>query len=235
VSDRPDRRVSSARCRFTSGSHGPTISAERGELLVAAALSFVATLVLGGRVCRLPPGRLDRAAARFYGRGVAPARFFTALGRTWVLVAISVVAAAASAIFGGSVVPIAALLASQVLAQGAVALLKSRFARARPSAWLVRLEAGRSFPSGHATTTIVFYVPLGLVVLHGAPHVLTDLIRGGPPAGSANVACATFVFACALGIPWSRVVLGAHFATDVAGGLLFGCGWTLATAALLRP
>jgi len=40
---------------------------------------------------------------------------------------------------------------------------------------------------------------------------------------------------CAVAIPWSRLALGAHYATDVLGGLLLGAAWLcLVFAALLR-
>jgi membrane-associated phospholipid phosphatase len=28
-----------------------------------------------------------------------------------------------------------------------------------------------------------------------------------------------------IGIPWSRLVLAAHYGTDVTGGILFGVAW----------
>jgi membrane-associated phospholipid phosphatase len=36
-----------------------------------------------------------------------------------------------------------------------------------------------------------------------------------------------------IGIPWSRLALDAHYATDVIGGLVFGCGWLCATIAIV--
>jgi len=38
---------------------------------------------------------------------------------------------------------------------------------------------------------------------------------------------------CIVGIPWSRLALGAHYLTDVAGGVLFGAGWLCITLALI--
>jgi undecaprenyl-diphosphatase len=39
---------------------------------------------------------------------------------------------------------------------------------------------------------------------------------------------------CVIGIPWSRVALGAHYVTDVAGGLLYGVAWLFAYVTLVR-
>jgi undecaprenyl-diphosphatase len=175
------------------------------------------------------------SAARLDGRAVAPARFFTAMGRTWALTAVACVFATTGVVRGGSALPIAILFASQTLSQGAIAVLKARFARPRPTAWLVRLERGRSYPSGHAATAVIFFVPLALVTLHGVPRTPADLFYVGPPASAAAAAVAAVALGCTLGIPWSRIVLGAHFLSDVAGGLLFGCAWTLALAAILIP
>jgi undecaprenyl-diphosphatase len=92
----------------------------------------------------------------------------------------------------------------------------------RPDYWLVRQEHDLSYPSGHSATAIVFFVPLVALVL--VSHVV-------PQAASLPIACALVL--CVFGIPWSRLVLGAHYPTDVLGGLLFGAGWLAASLAVL--
>jgi membrane-associated phospholipid phosphatase len=71
-------------------------------------------------------------------------------------------------------------------------------------------------------TAVTFYGALLLFALR-AP---------GLPRPAALV-LAGVLGACIAGIPWSRLALGAHYLTDVAGGLLFGCGWLCAGLALL--
>ena len=38
---------------------------------------------------------------------------------------------------------------------------------------------------------------------------------------------------CAVGISWSRLALGAHYLTDVVGGLLFGAAFLCAALAII--
>jgi undecaprenyl-diphosphatase len=144
------------------------------------------------------------------------------LGRWYSIVGLAAAVAISAVLCGASPLPIATLLASQLLAQGAVGLLKRSFRRVRPDYWLIRQEHDLSYPSGHSATAIVFFVPL--VALVAMAHVVPAIV-------SVPVACALAL--CVFGIPWSRLVLGAHYPTDVAGGLLFGTGWLAASLAVL--
>jgi membrane-associated phospholipid phosphatase len=190
---------------------------------------FGGTALVGRYVAtRLPPG-IDRAGMRLRGFATPLAAMLTFLGRWYAIVALAAIAAAAAAALQRPVFPVFALLASQVVAQGVVSVIKAGVRRARPARWLLRLESDSSFPSGHAVTSVVFFI--GLIVLVHGWHV----------AAPATYAIACLLAFCALGIPWSRLALGAHYVTDVLGGLLFGTGWLLATlvifahAGLLRP
>jgi undecaprenyl-diphosphatase len=71
-----------------------------------------------------------------------------------------------------------------------------------------------SFPSGHSTSSIVFFVVLALVLTQGS--------RWRPLA----VAAGLFVAVC-VGV--SRVMLGVHWPSDVLGGWSFGLLWVLLT------
>lgn len=94
------------------------------------------------------------------------------------------------------------------------ALLKIAFARQRPDLWPALVaEITYSFPSGHATMATVFYGGLAAVVLHLSRR---PVIRGG------TLALAT---AAVLMVAASRVYLGAHWTTDVTGGILLGLFW----------
>jgi membrane-associated phospholipid phosphatase len=115
-----------------------------------------------------------------------------------------------------------AILVSQALSQGLVNLSKGFFARARPSGWLYRHELGFSYPSGHAATAVVFYGAWALA-LWASPL---------PPA--VRIAGTLLLAGWGLGIAWSRIALGAHYATDVLGGVLFGLGWLCFALAAAR-
>ncbi len=172
-------------------------------------------LTLGWYVTGRPPTAIDVAGFALRGQAIGLASFFTSLGRTPMLLGILAVAIAIALALKVSVVPLAYLGVVQLLGQGVNALVKLGFHRARPDHWLVYREVDLSFPSGHAMTTIVFFLGLFLIVV-GAPI---------PRALAIPVAVALAI--CVVGIPWSRLALGAHYATDVIGGLAFGVAWLL--------
>jgi undecaprenyl-diphosphatase len=93
-------------------------------------------------------------------------------------------------------------------------LLKWTFERSRPDLWppLV-IEHTYSFPSGHTAMGTVFYGGVAAVVFH--------LSRRRKIPLAAFLAASAIIAAVAV----SRVYLGAHWATDVAGGLLVGLFW----------
>lgn len=98
-------------------------------------------------------------------------------------------------------------------------LLKWSFERVRPDLWppLVT-EHTFSFPSGHTSMATVFYGGVVAVVFHLTP--------------SARPRLACFLGAAALiaAVAVSRVYLGAHWLTDVVGGLLVGLFWVILCA-----
>jgi membrane-associated phospholipid phosphatase len=97
---------------------------------------------------------------------------------------------------------------------GLNALLKISFARDRPDLWPALVtERTYSFPSGHATMSTVFFGGLAAVVLHLSRRPIVRAV--------ALVLSTTAI----LMIAASRVYLGAHWTTDVAGGVLVGLFW----------
>jgi membrane-associated phospholipid phosphatase len=189
------------------------------RLAFAAVVCFALAAALGAYVATHAPPPIDVAGASLRGEAIPLAAFFTGLGRTGPLALIAALAFAAAFRFARSAVyGVTTVVVSQVLSQAAVAALKSLAHRPRPSYWLLIDERDPSYPSGHAVTSVVFFIGLALVARHG------------PRRAAAAVAAAL----CAVGIPWSRLALGAHYITDVAGGLLFGAGWLCATAAVAR-
>jgi membrane-associated phospholipid phosphatase len=84
--------------------------------------------------------------------------------------------------------------------------------RARPTDLHLAGASAYSFPSGHSTTNAVLYGFLIILVWRQ-----TGLRRLTP----VIAACAVFVAA----ICFSRLYLGAHWLSDVAGGLIFATTW----------
>ena len=99
------------------------------------------------------------------------------------------------------------LLASWRLADA----LQRVFARPRRDDWVYKHELTFSYPSSHAAITCGFYAFLGALIA---------LQQTGARRGW--VALATGLLA--IGILWSRLALGAHYATDLLGGILVGTG-----------
>ena len=79
-------------------------------------------------------------------------------------------------------------------------IIKYTVQRVRP---LPEVFSGYSFPSGHSTIIVVFFVSLLFII--NKKEILSML--------------ATFAI---IAVPISRVVLGAHFLSDVIAGLLLG-------------
>ena len=181
------------------------------------------TLALGAYVAQRTPVRLDVEAVALRGTGVPLAVFFTRLGRWPVLLALGCAAGIAAWQLRSGVAAVAALMIAQVVSQGVNALLKHVFHRTRPDHWLHRLEPDLSYPSGHSVSAVVFFAGMAILAWH-APLPF-------PLAAALVVA---FVL-CAAGIPWSRLALGAHYPTDVIGGLFFGAAvLCVAFAAIAR-
>lgn len=195
-----------------------------GGLLTASVLCFAAFLALGYAVCRSSsPLPVDVRARALIGQATPLAALFTLCGRAFALAAFAIAAVVAIVALHGSLVAAAAILTAQVFSQGVAELAKRRFARKRPDDWIFHEELGFSYPSGHATTAALFFGSwLVYAARAGAAH---------PAATVAVVLSAVFI----VGIDWSRLALGAHYPTDIAGGTLFGCGWLALTwAALLH-
>jgi undecaprenyl-diphosphatase len=101
------------------------------------------------------------------------------------------------------------VLGGQLLLSNAV---KYAVERVRPDAPPLHVLSGPSFPSGHATAAAATWAAVALVLSRrSSPRMRA--IFGGTAAGVAvAVAC-------------SRVFLGAHWTSDVIGGLLLGWTW----------
>jgi undecaprenyl-diphosphatase len=100
-------------------------------------------------------------------------------------------------------------------ATGMANLDKVLVGRPRPPVHHLEAVASASFPSGHATQASAFYLSALLI-----------LLAGRPPRALA-IAAALATAALVAGVALSRVYLGVHYPSDVAGGLLLGATWSV--------
>lgn len=95
--------------------------------------------------------------------------------------------------------------------QGVVQLVKELIARPRPEANGVMEGAnGFSFPSAHSATSVAVYATIAWILIRASRK------------GYSRVAIATFGGGLVLAVGLSRVLLGAHYPTDVLAGWTFG-------------
>jgi membrane-associated phospholipid phosphatase len=116
-------------------------------------------------------------------------------------------------------VPAILFVASVLGGLGLEQILKLVFHRMRPDLVpALAQELTFGFPSGHATMATVFFGGLAALAFHS---------RRPPPQRAAAVAGA----ALAIGsVAFSRIYLGVHWLTDVAGGILVGLFWVIVSA-----
>jgi undecaprenyl-diphosphatase len=186
------------------------------RLDVIAVLLFAAFIALGLQVSNRPLTRLDAEAVYFRGQLTGLALLLTISGRAPAMTASCIVAIAAFSVLRLPIGVAVIVALSQLLSQIVVELMKALFKRMRPDYWLVGREAGHSYPSGHSTTAVVFFIGWTVVIAFGT------LPANVKTAGIALLAL------WALGVMWSRLALGAHYLSDVFGGALFGAAWLCA-------
>jgi undecaprenyl-diphosphatase len=167
-------------------------------------------------------GPLDRALYQTLYAGprpaeVAVARFFTALGEPTFLVAAGV-ACALWLWYAGKGRLALVLIAVTMLGRGLAEAQKYAFARVRPDLepHLVVVKTS-SFPSGHATSSMIFFLTVALALTAGRRW--HRLAVGGAVLLSLLVGT-------------SRVMLGVHWPSDVIGGWSFGALWVMLTLRL---
>ena len=184
------------------------------SILVLAAL-WLAMLVLGR-------GALDRNIYEaLYAGGSPPliltARVFTMLGEPTVLIGAGLLIAGWLWRRGSGRFALGLVLVILV-GRGITEVEKYWVARARPTLepHLVVVKTS-SFPSGHAASSMIFYLTLAVALV---------------PGHRARRVAAAGAILLSLLIGTSRVMLGVHWPSDVVGGWAFGLLWVLLT---LRP
>jgi len=115
------------------------------------------------------------------------------------------------------------LLASVSLGIGLSTLLKGLFMRPRPElvAHLVQVQT-TSFPSGHAMNSAIVYLTLG------------GLLARAEKRHAVRIYLLAAAITLTMLVGFSRVYLGVHWPSDVAGGWCIGAAWALLCSLVAR-
>ncbi len=176
-------------------------------IAIAAAAYYA---ILGGRVSAQPPHGIDLAGRALAGEAPHLALIFTASCWWPALVTLGCGALVLGArnrtwrarAFGSVIVTVVMWPISDAL--------KNVFHRPRPDYWVLIRETSFAYSSGHALFATVVYATWAWFVWDSTLPRAVRLI----------VAPVLALWAC--GIVWSRLALGAHFVTDLVGGVLLG-------------
>jgi membrane-associated phospholipid phosphatase len=191
--------------------------------LRAAIIALAAGLLcgfFGSVVANAPPAGVDLAGRALVGEWPRVALVFTASCWWQSLVPLGVLALVLA-----EFVPIWRRrvffsLVTTIVAWQASDALKNVFMRSRPDYWILHHEKTWSYPSGHAMFAVIVF---GLWSYYFATSELPRMPRIMLAAGFGL---------WGLAIIWSRLALGAHFVTDLIGGVLFGITMLAAATAI---
>jgi membrane-associated phospholipid phosphatase len=177
-----------------------------GIAVVAAALYAW----LGIAVSHAPPAGIDLMGAALAGEAPHVALVFTASCWFPVLVSYGVVGLiVARLVRSWRARTVTSVLTTLVFWKVSDAL-KDVFHRTRPPYWHLIHETSYSYSSGHALFATIVYWLWAYFVWHSTL----------PRAVRVTIAPLLALWGC--GIIWSRLALGAHYVTDLVGGVLLG-------------
>jgi membrane-associated phospholipid phosphatase len=172
---------------------------------VVAAILFVA---LGAAVSHVPPRGIDLAGRALAGQAPQLALLFTRSCLWYSLVALGLVAVAVAIRFPAWRPRVLYAIPTTLITWQVSDAVKIFFRRPRPDYWRLIHEPTFSYSSGHAMFAVLVYWLWAWF-----------LWNSGLPRPVRLVVAPLFaLWGC--GVIWSRLALGAHYVTDLAGGVL---------------
>ena len=176
--------------------------------LVVAVVAAALYVLLGNAVSHAPPRGVDLAGRALAGEAPRLALVFTASCWWPTLVVLAILAIAVAVRFPGWRERVIFALPTTLITWQVSDALKNVFRRPRPDYWSLIHEPSFAYASGHAMfAVLVYWLWAWFFWNSDLPQpvrtILTPLL---------------LLWGC--GVIWSRLALGAHFVTDLIGGML---------------
>jgi undecaprenyl-diphosphatase len=185
-------------------------SLQRAWFFGPAAGAFALFIMLGNAVDHAPdPGWLMQWEIQWVNQAAMLAWVITWFGFFQVLAPLAILLAIVAVAVPSWRSRVVFAILSLLIAWRGTDAWQHFFARPRRQDWVIKHELSFSYPSSHTTIAVAFYL------------VVAIFIARSTLPGRAWIASALAVLAAA--IMWSRLALGAHYLTDIAGGILWGC------------
>ncbi len=176
--------------------------------LAVALVAAVLYVALGVLIAHAPPAGIDLAGRTFAGEAPQLALLFTRSCLWYVLIVLGLVALLVAVRYPDWRGRVVYAVATTLITWQVSDALKVVFRRPRPDYWRLIHEPTFSYSSGHAMFAVLVY---GLWAWF--------IWNSGLPRG-VRVVVAPLLALWGCGVIWSRLALGAHYVTDLAGGVL---------------
>ncbi len=174
-------------------------------IAVVAAILYAA---LGAAVSHVPPHGIDLAGRALAGQAPQLALLFTRSCLWYSLVALGLIAVAVALRFPAWRARTVYAIVTTLIAWQVSDALKNYFRRPRPDYWRLIHEPTFAYSSGHAMfAVLVFWLWAWFIWNNRLPRAVR------------TVAAPLFAL-WGWGVIWSRLALGAHYVTDLIGGVL---------------
>ena len=189
--------------------------------LAIALIAAIAYVALGLAVSHAPPSGIDLAGRSLAGEAPRLALIFTASCWWEALLALGIIAVLVAVRYPAWRGRVIFAIVTTLVGWQVSDVLKLAFRRPRPEYWVLIHEPTYSYSSGHAMFAVLVYWLWAWFLWNSSLPRLLRLVA----------APVLVLWGC--GVIWSRLALGAHYVTDLAGGVLLGITM-LGVAAAIR-
>lgn len=190
---------------------------------IALGLSGAASYTaLGFAVSGVPPSGIDIAARSVTGEAPGIAWIFTASCLWPTLTVFGVIGCVVAGLVPAWRARIAFAIVTTLVGWQVSNLLKERFGRPRPAYWIVHHETTYAYSSGHAMFAVLVY------------WLWAYFIARSSLPGALRAGIVTLLTGWGGGVIWSRLALGAHYPTDLIGGVLLALTMLALAATVAR-